>query len=124
MGLLAELCGLQVKVKGEMPCVSHLDAGCYPLNSHGHALAAETFFFFKLVTLKLLSSCIFEEVPWYISISANFRGEKSLLAAKERLKSTKFYSSALFLACCSCQKPEHASDKMNTVEKKILSGHL
>lgn len=48
------------------------------------------------------------------------QGGKSLLATKERLKSTKFYSSALFLVCCSCQKPEHASDKRNTVEKESI----
>lgn len=124
MVLLAEFCTLQVK-KGEMPCVSHLDAGCYPLYRVRdtfwlHRLFLFLFSFILLVTLTLLSSCIFEEVPWYISSSANFKGGKSLLAAKERLKSTKFYSRALFLACCSCQKPEHGSDKMNMVEKESI----
>lgn len=93
------------------------------IQSQRHVLAAETFsffFFFLLVTLKLLSSCIFEEVPWYISSSASFMGKKKFACSKERLESTKFYSRALFLACCSCQKPEHGSDKMNMVEKESI----
>lgn len=43
---------------------------------------------------------------------------KGLLTAKERLKFTKSYSSASFSVCYSCHKPEHALDKMDTVEKE------
>lgn len=41
-----------------------------------------------------------------------------MLTAKERLKFTKSYSSASLQVCYSCHKPEHAPDKMNTVEKE------
>lgn len=88
------------------------------LQCQRHALDVETISF-ELVTLKLLSGCVFEELPCYISNSARFRGErKGLLTAKERLKFTKSYSSASFSVCYSCHKPEHAPDKMDTVEKE------
>lgn len=107
-----------------MPYVSHLDAEYYLLYIVIDMLWLQRLFWFFVWFFFLIGNpeITFKLHIWRSAMVhlqlCQLQGGKSLLTAKERMKSTKFYSYALFLACCSCQKPEHASDKMNTMEKE------